>query len=971
MAKSVVTCYPYKSKKIHKNNALKKYLKPGRKQMLNSKISKAVRLALVYGAVSATAFAVNAEEAEEKIEKIEVTGSSIKGTDLAGALPVNILSEEDIKATGVTSVPDLVAQIPSMQGFTTPVSSVGGGGGGTATAALRGLDEEYTLVLLNGRRIAPFGSTNTVDLNTIPLAAIERVEVLSDGASALYGSDAIAGVINFILKDEVDKSTVSVRYDRPQEDGGEQMSLSFTTGFGNFDQDGFSLVASLTHDKTDPMRSKDRDFAKTGLLEFEHNQNQYYSINGSPNSIPGNAQILVGGRDPETGALTEGSYFRWFTPHLEANGSCAPDTAKPTNDPRCLFDYTSTLEIYPETERTSLVLQADVAISEYLTGFATLTYTDFTQTPRIAPEPTGFINIGIESPLFAKYGEPHLTDDEKGKVTEFRGTWRALPGGNRTTEWSAEALNLITGVEGTLFDNIDFNTALVYSTSDREENILGGYYNGDTFAPAIVSGQIDIFTTYEDFMSNADALSALDASQWRAPESVTNTELVSLDFRASQPVFELPAGEVYVGYGADIRENSYENLRSAENISDKRFGDGGGDFDYKLERQSWGAFAEFQVPVLESLNFNLALRYDNVGAVDDTLNGTTYGKDENDTTYKVSFRYNATDDLVIRGSIGTGFKVASLTDIARPLTAWGVTGSSFTCPLPSTDSKAVFCPAGDTQYQNNIKGNPDLVPEQSTQSTFGFVYSPSTDFTFQMDYWKVEIEDQVQYPDQAYLFANADKFADFFFLQANRSDPTIQEVALRNSPINIGESVTAGIDWQVMLTNELSFGELKTVLQGTYITESEYTRPGVVPFEWTSSLGRYGEDEEVVFRNVMNIQNTLTHGDFAHTLRFSYKSGWEDAPTTVGVGTIKEPVMVDGTPTTERVQLHIPSYVKTDYKIDYRGFEDTTITFGINNLLDKEPPFSLADPEGHLVGYEGRYYDQFMRTYYISVDYSF
>ncbi|KAF7786730.1 hypothetical protein PRUB_a1377 [Pseudoalteromonas rubra] len=940
--------------------------------MLNSKISKAVRLALVYGAVSATAFAVNAEESEEKIEKIEVTGSSIKGTDLAGALPVNILSAEDIKNTGVTSVPDLVAQIPSMQGFTTPVSSVGGGGAGTATAALRGLDDDYTLVLLNGRRIAPFGSSNTVDLNTIPLAAIERVEVLSDGASALYGSDAIAGVINFILKDEVDKSTVSVRYDRPQEEGGEAMSLSFTTGFGNFEQDGFSIVASVTHDSTDPMRSKDREFSKTGFLEFEHNQNQYYDINGSANSIPGNAQILVGGRDPETGAITEGSYFRWFTPHLEEGGSCAPDTAQPIGDPRCVFDYTSTLEIYPETERTSLVLQGDLAISDNLTGFATVTYTDFSQIPRIAPEPTGFINIGINSPLFAKYAEPHLTEDEKGKVTEFRGTWRGLPGGNRTTEWSAQALNIMGGIEGTLLDTIDFNTAFVYSTSERDETILDGYYNGDTFAPAIVAGEIDIFTTYEDFIANEGAMSALESTKWRAPEATTNTELVSLDFRASQPLFELPAGEVYVGYGADIRENSYENTRSPENISDKRFGDNGGDFDYKLERQSWGLFTEFQIPVLESLNFNVALRYDNVGAVDDTLNGTTLGEDENDTTYKVSFRYNATDDLVLRGSIGTGFKVASLTDIARPLSAWGVTTSPYTCPLAANDPKAIFCPAGNTQYQYSIEGNAALVPEQSTQSTFGFVYSPSTDFTFQMDYWKVEIEDQVQYPDQSYLFANASQFPTYFFLEANRSDPSIQEVALRNSPINIGESVTAGVDWQVMLTNELSFGELKTVVQGTYITESEYTRPGVVPFEWTSSLGRYGEDQDVVFRNVINVQNTLSHGDFAHTLRFSYKSGWEDMPTTVSVGTIDEPVLdSEGNPTTERVQLHIPSYVKTDYKLDYRGFEDTTITFGINNLMDKEPPMSLADPEGHLVGYEGRYYDQFLRTYYISVDYSF
>ncbi|MBQ4836214.1 MULTISPECIES: TonB-dependent receptor domain-containing protein [Pseudoalteromonas] len=939
--------------------------------MLNSKISKAVRLAIAFGAVSATAIATNANAADgEEIEKIEITGSSIKGSDLAGALPINVITAEDIKATGVTSVPDLVAQIPSMQGFTTPVSSVGGGGGGTSTASLRGIGEQYTLVLLNGRRLAPSGSGNSIDLNTIPLAAIERVDVLTDGASALYGSDAIAGVINFITKKEVDGTTIAARTDRPK-DGAESVNLSVVTGFGDLDSDGFTIVASLSHDTRESLRSKDRDFAKTGLLEFTHNGNQYYDVQGSSNAIPGNAFV----------GLNDGSNVA-FTPYALSNGNkCAPDNAFAPGSNFCSFDYTSTLEIVPEDERTSLMLQGDFILTDDMNLFSTVAFTNYLMTPRIAPNPTGNINIGTESVLYDKYVVPNLTAEQLASgVDTFRGRWRALPGGNRTTEWETDSLNTIVGLEGTIADTIDFNTAVVYSRSERTQTLTNGYYNAEKFVENIRSGLIDIFLTPEDFAQNEAAVAALEDSQYRALEDTTTTESLSFDFKASQAIFELPAGEAYIGYGADYRTNSYKVVRSEANISNARFGDGGGDFDYELERSTYGVFAELQIPVLDELSANVAVRYDNIGAVEDTMNGGKVNDSENDTTYKISLRYSPTDSLVFRASYGTGFKAASLLQIAEPETSFGVTTAPYSCPLPASDSRAQFCPPGALQYQRFNLGSSTLSPETSKQSSIGFVYSPTTDFTFELDYWQVNIEDMVQRPDQNYMFANPQLFDERFVLRTDRSDPTNTLLSVITAPINIGESKSAGFDWKVMLTNDLSFGELKTMVQGTYMDKSEYTLAGVFPYEWASSLGRYGVDQDVVFRNIINIQNVLTHGDFAHTLRMKYRSGWHDQASTVGVGTIAnaetEVVYNDqGVGSTQfvtaDVQFKVPSHMTVDYKIDYRGFENMNITVGVNNLFDKEPPMSLGDAEGHLVGYEGRYYDQYLRTYYLSLDYTF
>ncbi len=948
--------------------------------MFNNKVSKAVRIALAFGAASTAAFSVNAiaaDNEEDKVERIEVTGSSIKGTDLAGALPVSIISAEDIKNTGVTSVTDLVQQIPSMQGFTTPVSSVGGGGAGATTASLRGLGSAYTLVLLNGRRLAPVGSGSAVNLNTIPLAAIERVEVLSDGASALYGSDAIAGVINFILKDEVDKSTVSLRTDRPS-DGGETVNFGFTTGFGDIDSDGFNVVLTVSHDSQDALKSTDRDFAKTGLLEFTLNEQQYFQVNGSPNAIPANAFVF----------FKEGSgrAAKSFNPYRLKNGSCAPQNGPDAGSQQCLFDYTSTLEVFPESERNSILLHSNFVLSDNLEGFATFNYTDFDTTPRIAPNPTGGINIGT-GPLYENYVKEHLTPEEQADVDFSMATWRAFPGGNRTSNFATKSYTGMFGVEGTIGDSIDFSTSVSISNSERTETFEDGHFF-KTWRPVIAEGKIDVFVTPDEFTD--ESLAELEKLKWKGLNWTETTNSLVWDVRASQPVFELPGGDAYVGYGADYRINQYEYIRSEENIADTRWLDGGGDYDYDLERVSYGAFAELQLPVIDDLLVSAAVRYDFIGGIDNSgyvfddgsQGSKTVNDDENDTTYKVSFRYTATDDIVLRGSIGTGFRSASMVDYARPLSRNGVTAAPYTCPAFTDDARKKACANTPAPIQYNIlrRGNAELLPETSEQSSFGFVYAPSTDFSVEVDYWSVEITNQVSSPTQNYAFANALTLYDESFIDyPDPNDNTRNLIHFVTQSINIGTTKTSGYDWRVDLSNDLSFGTLKSSIQGTYIAENTYTRAGTAD-DFTSSLGRYGSDQEVVFRNQINAQTSLSHGDFSHTLRMSYKSGYRDSPETVTRGTMANPETEtyydkDGKEQTrfaqETVQLKIPSHATFSYKFDYYGFNNTVITAGVKNIFDKAPPMVLGDAEGHLVGYEGRYYDQFLRTYYLSVDFSF
>jgi len=174
-------------------------------------LSRSVRLMFMAG-LGVAALPVMAEE---NIQRVEITGSAVKRVAVEGALPVQTLSKAQIEQTGATTVADLVATLPSMQGFVTSSASINGGGGGVQTASVHAIGTGYTLVLLNGRRIAPYSSGSAVNLASIPLSAVERVEILTDGASALYGSDAIAGVVNFILKKNQTDANIELTYNRP------------------------------------------------------------------------------------------------------------------------------------------------------------------------------------------------------------------------------------------------------------------------------------------------------------------------------------------------------------------------------------------------------------------------------------------------------------------------------------------------------------------------------------------------------------------------------------------------------------------------------------------------------------------------------------------------------------------------------------------------------------------------------------
>jgi iron complex outermembrane receptor protein len=310
------------------------------------------------GASTALCGVAMAQEDDEALEEITVTGTAIKRANLDSALPIQTITADQFKREGITNAADLIANVPAMQGFITESDSVGGTGGGIRTATLRAIGSQYTLTLIDGRRMAPADSGSSIDLSNIPLAAVEQVQILTDGASALYGSDAIAGVVNFVLKDSVDETVVSLRSDQPQEDGGEHWNFDIVTGFGDFNADGYSVVLSYSHEDQDQLKSSERDFAKTGFVFFEHGGQNLYFQNSSANAIPGNAFVYTDGF---------ASLIRSFNPYALSNGNTCAEHNTPDAE-TCRFDYTSTLEILPESMRDSVTLNGKLRFTDNLSG---------------------------------------------------------------------------------------------------------------------------------------------------------------------------------------------------------------------------------------------------------------------------------------------------------------------------------------------------------------------------------------------------------------------------------------------------------------------------------------------------------------------------------------------------------------------------------------------------------------------------
>ncbi|WKB52187.1 TonB-dependent receptor plug domain-containing protein [Eleftheria terrae] len=862
-----------------------------------------------------------------QLERVEITGSAVRRIQGETALPVQVIKREEIEKTGATSVSELIQALPAMQGFTNDGASVGGSGAGFSGASIHGIGEDKTLVLLNGRRLAGYGGQDLngesagVDLNVIPLAAIERIEVLTYGASALYGADAVAGVVNFITKKDTTEGVVALGGSAPK-DGGREARFSLSKGFGDYSKDGWNLLLSGSYDKRDELKSTDRDFASSGVVPFKHNGRRYRLFNGSPGTIPAN---LISG-----GTTTN--------PYLDRTGACATQSVQV--DGTCYYDYVKDLEIVPERERAAFYASGSKALGTDKRLYAEVLLANTTTTSRIAPSP-GSIRV--------QPGD--FPEAPAGGIARYR--MKAV--GQRVGEDQSKARHFVIGSDGTV-DRFDYDVSYTHSVSKYESIMKSGYMSQRAADAALQL--INPFVPLSE--ASPAGLQALRDAQVRGLYTGGESTLDYLQGRLSTEIGKLEGGGLSLAVGAnylrDRMETTASDLAQAKN-DDVRFGDSSALVPYDAKRHAWGTFAELLAPLTKQLELGGSVRYDR------------YSDMGNATTAQGTVRWQPARGVLVRASVGTGFKAPTVAQINATQQLFGVTGGSYSCDdalAAVAAQKGAQCQPTKQQYDVVAAGTKDLEPEKSNQWTLGIRLEPTSSISFGADLWNVKVKNLISYVDESVAFSDPLAWSNKFTGYVEKATG-INYLAFRKDNDNLGTRHDRGIDLDAQGIVGTPAGRLTSRFIATYLLKNDYQL--LKGGKTYSSLGRFGEDGNAKVRWQGRWINTLQSGDFSHTLTLNFRSGYVDQTYLADDGVIED---LDNGNAYVDMKRKVKSFVTFDWQTTWNIAKQWRLVGGILNIADKEPPLSIkTSGGGHMVGYDDRYYDARGRTFYLNASYTF
>lgn len=941
-------------------------------------------IALAFGSASLTlAFPVIAQESQ----RIEVTGSATKRIEAESTLPVTIITREEISKSGAATAAELIDRLASNNGGGyNQVLAIGDSARpGFAGASLRGLGSNTTLVLLNGRRLAVYAfDGGGTDLNSIALGAIERVEVLRDGASALYGTDAIAGVMNFITRKDFKGVDANITYRSPEKSGGTATTGAVTAGFGDLAKGGFNVFGTLTYDKFDALKAAQREFSKTAFLpNAEGGRIDRTSGNTYPASIfvPGVGTVNPG----VPNCLPPASFI------TAASGVGA-----------CRFDYASVIDILPPQEKLGGLVRATVQLGKSAELFAEANKTQTTTTFNISPTPaSGATTFYGDSLLYPSGGkwypqalnpatgkrEPGLlwftpaTND--GQATYFQPLsgdldlfWRTVDAGPRSNQAKADQDRFLVGVKGTFLGKWDYDAAAMRSTSKVTESYVGGYFSETRLLrstcsdkstpcgplnPTYQAGTMD--PAINPFGPNdAAGLAALRATQILEPVRISKSIRDSVDGRISGELGSLAGGPIVVALGAEHRTEKFNDQPLDVLQTGDIIGGGGNQAPISGKRSVSAVFGEAVFPLFKGFEALAQVRHDRYSDFGSTTNP------------KIGLRWTPSKQLMVRASAGTGFRAPTLPDLLAPQTQTN-TGDSYNDPYyearvgdcydslgnPTANFNPRFCNAQLTVKQG---GNPNLKPEESKQTVIGLVFQPNRDVQIGLDVWNIKMEKQIGIPDadgrlaefiQQYLVNSGQAYdptssklstAGKALLNGGASSTGIVRNAAGNLDYvsaqydNISSSDVRGVDISISaVLARTNAGRFGASLESTYV--DSWKQGGV------NYVGLYASFGPVVrWRHALTLD--WDRGPWSASLTHLFQSGYRDQGDTRNVG----------------------NYERANVSMAYRGIKNLTMRFGIDNVLDKNPPFTRQGDYFH-VGYDPTYGNPLGRTYRLSAQYSF
>ncbi len=624
-----------------------------------------------------------AEEAN-KVERIEVTGSRIKRSDIEGPSPVQSIARADIENMGYDNLQQLLERMPVAGSgtFSTRGNNQDSTANGSAAVSLRGLGADATLVLINGRRVSisafAEGITNSfVDINSIPVSAIERIDILKDGASAIYGSDAVAGVVNVILKKDIDGVEVNLGY------GG--------TDGPNYEETTASLVWGTTSEKSSVSVIIDY-FKNTSLSSDE------MGSLGTANQSP------YGGEDFRSS--------RGFPGYFHVDGVKTIDPACPaenaTSSGSCLFDYGPYGYIAPASERVGAISQFEYNFDNGITGFLEMAVQHNTSVAAGAPTP-----LDEDAGLTVPASHPNNPFDEDIQI----GRYRTVDAGARQWDIESDTLRFVAGLRGE-FNDWSWETAVQkgrsksLQTGDRTQ----GWVRTDFLQQEIDAGNYNPFGgTYND----PAVIDRITTSLVRRGES----HMTSFDANITGEAFSFGDDVVMMAAGIEYREEDVNDIPDDQFQRGLIFGTES--VSASADREQYAAYVEFSIPLADNLELQLAGRYDDYSDF-----GTT-------TNPKVALRWAPTDEITVRGSWAQGFRAPSLAQVGLGPSQ----ESQFFVDTYRCEATGLDCDALD--YNIEFAGNPDLEAEESESWNVGFIWAPSAEFGLSVDVWSITQDNKI------------------------------------------------------------------------------------------------------------------------------------------------------------------------------------------------------------------------------------
>jgi iron complex outermembrane receptor protein len=965
-----------------------------------TKVCSALLVAFGGGLSAGAAWAQDTTPAEGEKQRVEITGSAIKRISGETSLPVQVITNEEIKKSGLSSVSDVIQHLPAMQGFTSASQSVNGLGAGATTASIHDIGEQYTLVLLNGKRMAPLNSGTTVNLNSLPLSAIDRIEVLTDGASALYGADAVAGVVNFILRKDSTEGAFLIDGTKPQHPGGGSYNTSLTKGFGDLERDGWNVLFSASFDKQQALNASQRPFSKSGFYSFDEFGNHYMTELASVNAVGANVFLNSPGpnypADPADVNGPDSAGGAFFNPYKAKNGHCA--NGQHDAGAGCVFDYPSTVEDIAEETRASLWASGRVNLNKQLSLFTELMFSNYYTDPRYAPPAQPLL---VTQALYDKDVAPYVTSvgglqpgdvippsDPLGNGPQM--TLRLYDAGGRTDRYETDSIHAVLGADGTISD-WDYTTFYTHSQNKFYDKAEGGYMSKTFLYDRIADGSFD------PFMATAgESVSTLAPGVLHQTIDQDKSAIDVLSLRGTGALGHLEGGDLSLAVGGEFMHQSYSDTPSAilmgknplqPNFNDAIVGGGGGAMPFDSKRNSWGVYSELLLPVSKQVEFTGSVRYDSVDAVHNSLGfddqknpigSVTQGKPWSDTTFKISGRMQPTKDFLLRGSFGTGFKAPEIKDISSPLQSAGSTGTQ-NCPVgfSDTDPRRGLCKNFPYEYNSATEGNPStgadaLKPERSTQWTIGFRTEPAPWASFGVDLWDVRIHDTIGTIPEDTAFGDGVTYSKLFVSAPDpiSGAPTLTFIQL---PQNLGTRHFQGLDIDFSGSTATPIGRLVGGARMTYMLEANYQFVPGGPL--LTSMDRIGPDGMVTFRWITVLTASLENGPWTHTLNATFKPGYYDAPQVGEVAYRNaDGTQGDDVPATDPVfTRRVGNWNVFDWFSRYDFNKQLGVTVGLRNIFDKKPPFTAQDEvaTGNARGYDGRYTDPVGRALYLAAQYKF